>query len=165
MRRDHAPPSIHIYGYPPSDLDKALYSALWADFMLGRSEFASRARTRREHLDSLIDSLAEWYLMDAPLISHYISPQVLDLMDPARELEPRIRQLRRLDAIPREVRARTSRQTPIKFRVGQVFHHKRYSFLGVIVGWEVALKAPAGNADGNVVTQSAGQQLCFYHVL
>mmetsp|Transcript_17108 Transcript_17108/g.44555 ORF Transcript_17108/g.44555 Transcript_17108/m.44555 type:complete len:239 (+) Transcript_17108:60-776(+) len=38
-------------------------------------------------------------------------------------------------------RARTSRRG-VKFRVGQVFIHKKYRYRGVIVGWDAVPKAP-----------------------
>ena len=37
---------------------------------------------------------------------------------------------------------RSPRDVRIKYRVGQVIRHKKFGYLGVIVGWDPAAKAP-----------------------
>ena len=54
----------------------------------------------------------------------------------------------------------------VRYKVGQVFHHKRYHYHAVIIGWDVDCAAPEQWIDQmRVHSLPNGRYQSFYHVL
>ncbi|EEH40074.2 F-box domain-containing protein [Paracoccidioides lutzii Pb01] len=119
----------------------------------------------RRHLQSLMDSIASDFQSDVFLIEQYLVPlfQHLPEYGPLRES---VRVLRAGDDIPKQVRRRTSEHKNVKYKIGQVFRHRRYDYVAVITGWDA--ECGAGEQwmqQMGIDRLRAGKHQSFYHVL
>ncbi|KAK4161669.1 hypothetical protein QBC43DRAFT_323399 [Cladorrhinum sp. PSN259] len=141
-------------GLPPGfDLDAAYSAALWADLLSKQAE--------SPHWDSTLDDLLARVLRETPedawLVKRYISPMYERFARawPARgdrtgARDPRkaVEMIENLDARKPEVSRRYTELTKTKvlYKIGQVFRHRRYRYIGIINGWAChnhALPSPA----------------------
>lgn len=164
-------PSMKLYGNPFADMDKAFYSALWANFILsripGRGHAASTDQEALIHM--ILERFENLYHMDGVFLEKYIcaSPNLLVRTEFARLVEA-IRVVRASDIMPKQVRRR-DRQIPhgnIQYEVGQVFRHKRYGYIAVITGWDVECTMNSRWMEQNEIgALRKGQHQSFYHAL
>ena len=71
------------------------------------------------------------------------------------------------DSMPKQVKPRTKEILQhVKYKVGQVFRHKRYNYIAVITGWDVECSASEQwIARMRVNELPHGRDQSFYHVL
>ena len=148
------------------EMDSAFYGALWALLMLPDGNGAAVNDQRARCLPHIVELLEKQFFMDIGLIEKHILP----LFRHQRHYEPlreTIRLMRVGDRIPKPVKQRT-RETgkDVRYRVGQLFQHKRYNYHAIIVGWDWNCKATEEWISRmNVADLARGRHQAFYHVL
>ncbi|KAF7504116.1 hypothetical protein GJ744_002685 [Endocarpon pusillum] len=115
----------------PIDLVSAHYAALWALILLNTSITPLR---HRQHLLLLMHLFLEKFPHDASLVEKHILPLIENpsLSDHAQMCHS----VRKADMdAPGRVKPRLG-NADVKFKVGQVFRHKRYGYVAVVTGWD-----------------------------
>ena len=153
--------------YPAIETDSAFYGFTWSMLLIVNNEPRETNMHRRQgYLPYLLEAFERHYQEDVGLVEHYL----------ARAFHNQ-RQLDEFFQLTRAVRARDANAKPIasradasadkvSFRVGQVFQHKRYGYVGVVVGW-----TPNCQAREEWMLQMAvdslprGRGQSFYHVV
>ena len=148
------------------ETDGALYAALWSLLVLPETELDASNSERQRYLHFIVEKVQSQYLMDVGLIEEDIIPFI---RHPGQReiLMDAIRVIRTGDNMPKQIKYRNSdTEKRVHFKVGQVFHHRRYHYQAVITGWDV--ECAAGETwmeQMNVRSLSRGQHQSFYHVL
>ncbi|CZR57399.1 uncharacterized protein PAC_07288 [Phialocephala subalpina] len=163
-------PTIRLYANPFADMDNAFYAALWANYIFGNPARTMELTTQRQFIPLILERFERLYPMDATLIEEYIVPQYgrQDHISEIWELREALRVVRAADQTPKQ---RRLRDTPaaregVKYKVGQIFRHRRYAYTGVITGWDMECgMTSAWIAHNNVDSLSRGRHQSFYHAL
>lgn len=149
---------------PVADANDAVYSALWAIFMMSSSPLA--ARTAIPHI---MNKYGQDYPMDGTLIEKFICERPGYA---GEELETLIRQTvgvtLRSDSVPKTPKRRdgTGFRDNVRYQVGQVFKHKRERYTAVICGWDEQCKMENGWIRQQGVDRlPRGRSQSFYHSL
>ena len=161
---------MDVTALPISDFEGAFYGALWASLLLGipaNGDGPVLATIRpRAYLPPFVDRFETLFPMDVSLIEQYIIPMFQHTPEFA-QLRESVRVVRNVDSMPKQVKRRTTRVSErVRYRVGQVFQHKRYSYLAVIIGWDTECFADEQWQDQmriHELSRGAGQS--FYHAL
>ncbi|ORY60908.1 uncharacterized protein BCR38DRAFT_442876 [Pseudomassariella vexata] len=145
------------------NLQPALYSMIWASIMMVpimpdnedvRWDWQQDAR-------DLLTYFYEYFPEDSWLIEKYICPMYDTFAAPGRRqniwelpskrVRDQIKEIRRLDLSEKPPRRRTVLTGSLKpkYRVGQVFKHRRYDYYGLILGWTVDGVQSMGWDDGS----------------
>ncbi|MCJ1378071.1 hypothetical protein MMC17_001167 [Xylographa soralifera] len=152
------------------DMESAFYGALWASLLLGRPPYGDRSVVStveaRNFLQPIVQHFETHFPGDVSLIDDYIVPLFRDFGEYA-QLRETVRVIRAGDSIPKLVQERTEETSEhVKFLVGQVFKHKRYNYIAVIIGWDA--ECAAGEhwmSEMRVHELPQGGHQSFYHVL
>ncbi|PTD04890.1 hypothetical protein FCULG_00001823 [Fusarium culmorum] len=143
--REQADPDLTrlITGNDSSNIDAALYSALWASLLLTPVD----SFEWDEALEPFLNRFAKSWHVDAWLVEKYIFP-LYDRFGPLRERimrnnprrwdDPRevISLVDEFDEVPPPVFRRNSVRTQhVLYKIGQVFKHRRYGWIGAVNGW------------------------------
>lgn len=163
-------PTIRLHANPFADLDNAFYSALWANYMFGNPAGPSETTSQRQFIPFILERFERLYPMDASLIEEHIVPQYGTSNHTSEnwELREALRVVRAADQTPKQRRLRDTQaaREGVKYKVGQVFRHKRYAYIGVITGWDMECgMTSAWIAHNNVDSLSRGRHQSFYHAL
>ena len=162
-------PTIRLHANPFADMDNAFYSALWANFMLGNPVPTPDSNTQRQFIPLILERFERLYPMDASLIEQYICPLFNNPSNAEHwELHEALRVVRAADQTPKQVRLRNTvaARDNVKYKVGQVFRHKRYTYMAVIIGWDIECGMNSDwIAHNNVDALSRGRHQSFYHAL
>ncbi|ETS85514.1 hypothetical protein PFICI_03539 [Pestalotiopsis fici W106-1] len=145
------------------NLQPALYSMIWASIMMV-PVLPDNEDVRwdwQQDVRDLINYFYEYFPEDAWLVEKYVCP-MYDTFSapgrrqnawelPSRRVRDQIRKIRQVDSSERAPRRRSDLMTPIpvKYRVGQVFKHKRYDYHGIILGWSVDGVSESMGWDGD----------------
>lgn len=160
-------PTIRLYANPFADLDNAFYSALWANFMLKNTR--SEVDTQRQFVPLILERFERLFPMDASLIEQYICPLYSSSSDnDLWELHEALRVVRTADQSPKQLKPRNTAaaRDRVKYKVGQVFRHRRYSYTAVITGWDIECGMNSDwIAHNHVDALSKGRHQSFYHAL
>lgn len=153
--------------YP--DMDNAFYATIWAMLMLGPGETAanrSMAPTRRrQYLPYLLEHFQTHFPWDVTLLEQYVIPMFYDQPEGQRLLQF-VQSMRTIDNMHKSVVSRDEKTANVKFKIGQLFQHKRYSYEGVVTGWDVSCDAGEDWIQNMGVDRlSSGRNQAFYHVL
>jgi len=161
-----------IRGKPYADIDNAFYSAIWANFILNPRDPSSNNHInhdQRHFIPMIMEKFERHYPMDASLIEKYICPFYTSSFRSQAEHKQLFETLgvvRRTDAMAKQVRARGKLENErVKYKVGQVFRHKRYGYMAVIVGWDVECGQAAWIADNGIDGFARGRGQSLYHAL
>lgn len=162
-------PTIRLHANPFADMDNAFYSALWANFIFGHPNPVSHGSTQRQFIPLILERFEGLYPMDASLIEQYIcplfnNPSIREHWD----LFEALRVVRAADQTPKQIRLRDTpaARDGVKYRVGQVFRHKRYSYSAVITGWDIECGMDSNwIATNHVDALKRGRNQSFYHAL
>jgi F-box protein 21 len=148
-------------GDPELNLDSVLYGAMWAQLMMT----PTRAAHWDEILERLLDRFVRNFSEDAWLVERWLLPRY-DAFVAAHPLgghrfgwqDARLTlgMVRNLDMRPPTTSRRYTRDLVerVRYRVGQVFRHARYQYIGIINGW-----APDVNALPTPVAMDAEEAL------
>ena len=160
FRRDHsAGQSFH-------DVDGAFYAAVWAVLLLPEGNPIMAGAQHANCLSHITELVEKNFFTDTWLIEKYILPLIEDRTQ-QRELRNTIKGIRRYDHEPKIVKNRTLESLRnVQYKVGQIFHHRRYHYKAVITGWDVECAATDGwMARMGVHELPRGRYQGFYHVL
>jgi F-box protein 21 len=160
------------------DIVNAKYAALWSSMLF--AEYASPDATPlglamprrqvghlplRRHLPSLMEHFATDFPFDVYLIEQYLIPLFQGLPE-YEHLRESVRVMRAGDEIPKQVRRRSAEHKNVKFKVGQVFRHRRYEYRAIVTGWDTECGAGEQWMQRMGVDRlRAGRHQSFYHVL
>ena len=149
---------------PVADANDAVYSALWAIFMMSSMPLA--ARTAIPHI---MNKYGQDYPMDGTLIEKFICERPGYA---GEELETLIRQTvgvtLRSDSVAKTPKRRDGSgfRDNVRYQVGQVFRHKRERYTAVICGWDEQCKMENGWIRQQGVDRlPRGRSQSFYHSL
>ena len=145
--------------------DSALYSALWAFLMLPEPDTALVQRAR--YLPYVVEMLEKQYLFDVRLVEKYLLPLFTTSPQYWQQLRDAVRVMRAGDSMPKQAKPRTRDiSQSVRFKVGQVFRHRRYGYQAVITGWDVeCAQSEMWISQMGVDRLSRGRHQSFYHVL
>lgn len=131
------------------NLQPALYSMIWASIMMVPI-LPDNDEVRwdwQQDVRDLLTYFYEYFPEDSWLIEKYVCPMYDTFAAPSRRqsswelpskrVRDQIKEIRRVDASTRTPRRRShlTGGISVKYRVGQVFKHKRYDYHGIILGW------------------------------
>ncbi|KAI0012370.1 hypothetical protein F4779DRAFT_568378 [Xylariaceae sp. FL0662B] len=133
------------------NLQPALYSMIWASIMMVPilPENEDVRWDWQQDVRDLLRYFYEYFPEDCWLIEKYVCPMYDSFSAPARRqngwelpsksVRAQIGEIRRLDASAKSPRRRRDLHpdVKVKYRVGQVFKHKRYDYHGLILGWTI----------------------------
>ena len=154
---------------PFPDLESSFYSALWASLLLGippDGDGPVLSMRRRNYLPHIIEHFETHFPTDVGLIEQYIIPLFRNTGEYA-QLRESVRVTRSVDSMPKDVKRRTAEiSRKVRYKVGQVFTHKRYAYHAVITGWDVECGADEHwMLRMRIHELTRGKQQSFYHVL
>ncbi|KAL2072297.1 hypothetical protein VTL71DRAFT_11640 [Oculimacula yallundae] len=157
-------PTITLHANPFADLDNAFYSSLWANYMFASPSRQPGRAPQSQFVPMIMDRFERLYPMDASLIEKHIMP----LYDNTGHgtLQDGLRVVRAADQTPKQVRRRNTPagKDSVRYKIGQVFRHKRYAYTAVITGWDVECgMGSAWIAQNDVDSLSRGRNQSFYH--
>lgn len=133
------------------NLQPALYSMRWASIMMVPI-LPDNEDVRwdwQQDVRDLLTYFYEYFPEDAWLVEKYVCPMYDTFAAPGRRqvgwelpskrVRDQIKKIRQVDLTERPPRRRSdlSGPVPVKYRIGQVFKHKRYDYHGLILGWSV----------------------------
>jgi len=166
---DTGHPTIRLYANPFADLDNAFYSALWANYIFGQPGRSTQGTTQSQFIPLILERFERLYPMDASLIEQYIVPVYNDPSNAEHwELGEALRVVRAADQTPKQIRLRNTpaARDGVRFKVGQVFRHRRYGYTAVITGWDMECGMTSDWIVHNQVDSlSRGRHQSFYHAL
>jgi len=133
------------------NLQPALYSMIWASIMMVPvlPENEDVRWDWQQDVRDLLTYFYEYFPEDSWLIEKYVCPMYDTFAAPTRRqqhwelpskrVRDQIREIKEVDATIKTPRRRSDldKSFRVKFRVGQVFKHKRYDYHGLIIGWHV----------------------------
>ncbi|KAJ5288460.1 hypothetical protein N7478_001490 [Penicillium angulare] len=160
--------SIHSVSHTPEshgtsiDVVSAKYAALWSSMLLSGE---SRPMDLRHQLPWLMELFATDFPSDIFLIEKYIVPLFEGLFEHEHILES-LHVMRAVDEIPKQVHRRSDGKKDIRYKVGQVFRHRRYHYRAIITGWDSECGAEEQWMRRMGIDRlQAGRHQSFYHVL
>ena len=165
--------SQHLARFASSlDKDSAYFGALWGLVLAGipsdgDGDGLAIASFRQRHvLPFLLEYLQTHFPADVYLIERYLLPLFQHLPE-SGQLRETVRVVRTGDTMPKQVKKRTEDIAKrVKYKVGQVFQHRRYRYLAIITGWDVECGADELWIEQMEVDKlSKGRRQGFYHVL
>ncbi|KAL5114376.1 hypothetical protein ACEQ8H_007725 [Pleosporales sp. CAS-2024a] len=156
-----------LNSYP--DMDNAFYATIWVMMVLGPSRevpgLSNKASRRRQFLPYLLEHFQTHFPWDVSLLEQYVIPLFYDQPEGPRLLQF-VQSMHQIDAMRKPVLSRDEKTTNVKFKVGQLFQHRRYSYEGIITGWDVSCDAGEEWIQNMDVDRlPSGRNQAFYHVL
>ncbi|KAI0198615.1 hypothetical protein F4808DRAFT_435200 [Astrocystis sublimbata] len=157
------------------NLQPALYSMIWASIMMA-PVLPDNDEVRwdwQQDVRDLLTYFYEYFPEDSWLIEKYVCPMYdsfaaptrrqRDWELPSRRVRDQIRDIRGVDASARQPRRRSEvvEGVNVRFKIGQVFKHRRYDYHGIILGWTT--EGAGGIADWDPNNQGAGRTLWAGH--
>jgi F-box protein 21 len=144
----------------PIDPIAAVYAANWASVLLPAS-----VDQLRQALQTLMFDFLENYPYDIALFETHVLPLTTQLPDHAN-YRNMCRSMRVADVVDRVPKRREGKNEVVKFRVGQVFVHRRRTYVGVIYGWDATCEMDERWIQRNMVgSLPMGRHQPFYNVL
>ncbi|KAH6653747.1 hypothetical protein BKA67DRAFT_535106 [Truncatella angustata] len=145
------------------NLQPALYSMIWASIMMVPvlPENEDVRWDWQQDVRDLINYFYEYFPEDAWLVEKYVCPMYDTFAAPgqrqnawelpSRRVRDQIKKIRQVDSSERAPRRRSDLTTalPVRYRIGQVFKHKRYDYHGIILGWSVDGVSESMGWDGD----------------
>jgi F-box protein 21 len=152
------------------DMDSSFYATIWSMLILDPSEnqhaaFSNVANRRRQYLPYLLEHLQTHYPWDIPLLKQHVIPMFHDHPE-GEALQNFVDTEYAGDSVPKHIKRRTAQSSAVKFKVGQLFRHKRYHYEGVITGWDTSCVQHEDWIQHMGVDRLAhGRDQSFYNVL
>ena len=148
------------------DMDNAFYGAVWAQLLLADGNAAAASVARARCVPYVLEHVEKKFPMDVGLVEEYVLPLIED-PNQAAQLRNMVSAIRSADAMPKAVKRRTKETAGnVRYKIGQVFQHKRYHYYATITGWDA--KCEAGEAwmsHMGIHNLSRGRDQSFYHAL
>ncbi|KAH3910596.1 hypothetical protein HBI56_202450 [Parastagonospora nodorum] len=153
--------------YTP-DMDNAYYATIWAMMVLGPAHEVpgpTSTSRRRQYLPYLLEHFQTHFPWDVTLLEQYVIPMFYNQPEGQRLLQF-VQSMHQVDAMRKPVLQRDERTANVKFKIGQLFQHRRYHYEGIVTGWDVSCDAGEEwiqNMDVDHLPK--GRNQAFYHVL
>ncbi|KAI9788649.1 MAG: hypothetical protein M1816_006795 [Peltula sp. TS41687] len=152
------------------DHESAFYGAMFALLVLGYIDQVELIRTgvQPTQIALYINHILETHFPeDVTLVENHIIPLFEGLWSDGRELIEATRIAREADEAPKRIRSRGDHlPRKVKYKIGQIFKHRRYAYQAVIIGWDANCEAgEAWIQMMNVDTLPQGRNQTFYHIL
>jgi len=147
---------------------RALYATTWAQLISTNDQAHRLEGDLGEHLESFAHAFQVDFQIDEPLARRYILA-ILDRTGADVELFRKF--LRRFNdedaAVPiSSPRLGVPDAARVRYRVGQIFRHRRFRYLAAITGWDPKCRASdQWIRQMNVDSLDGGRKQCFYHVV
>ncbi|CZT42417.1 uncharacterized protein RSE6_02323 [Rhynchosporium secalis] len=159
-------PRITLHANPFTDLDNSFYSTLWAHFIFASPAQRAGRAPQGQFVPMIMERFERLYPMDASLIEKYLVP--LHNNTGQGTLQDGLRIIRAADQTPKQVRRRNTPagKDGVRYKVGQVFRHRRYAYTAAITGWDIECGMGSDwMAHNDVDSLSRGRNQSFYHAL
>ncbi|KAI5265043.1 YccV-like-domain-containing protein [Aureobasidium subglaciale] len=149
------------------------FCALWSLISMSQSDATKNREylARHQHWLSQIVNWFEGYVQDglwlddALLFEKYILP-LLDGVEEKARLAQILQQIRIADSNANPVTPRDERTNLVKYKVGQIFRHVRYGYVGAIIGWDPSCQAGEFWIQSmRVEDLPRGREQSFYHII
>ncbi|PGG97837.1 hypothetical protein AJ79_09073 [Helicocarpus griseus UAMH5409] len=119
----------------------------------------------RRHLTPLMENFFNYFPWDVYLVEQYLIPLFEEVPEYV-PIQDNMRVLRASDEMPKQVRRRLPEHKSVKYKVGQVFRHRRYDYVAAIIGWDAECGADEGWMQQMRIDElPRGRKQSFYHVL
>lgn len=152
------------FGNPFADQGDAVYAGYWALFMMSNSPEDGQL-----FIPALLRLYEEKYLNDGNLIEKYICNRPGYVEQEERDdFVALVRLVRTSDSIPKTPKRRDGSgfTDKVRYKVGQVFRHKRERYIAVIAGWDEQCRMQNTWIRQQGVDQlQRGRFQSFYHAL
>ncbi|KAF1988175.1 F-box domain protein [Aulographum hederae CBS 113979] len=170
QRREDIPGDLLLPFRALPDIDDAYYASLWSMLLAaaGENESSDTTATRLRHYFSfMVEHFEIHFPEDVKLFEDFMLPLYASDSPQHSDLTLLCRTLRHRDVAPRKlVRRDTFESDAVRFRVGTLFKHKRYGYVGVVRGWDTQCEAgDVWMAQMGVERLERGGAQSFYHVL
>ncbi|KAI9654982.1 MAG: hypothetical protein M1821_005735 [Bathelium mastoideum] len=140
------------------DTDGAFYGVLWSMILFDPER-------RRNYLHHIVQFFQQGFTVDVDLMENTIFPMFRRVPE-GQGILKLIQEIRNGDSSAKPVVRRTANSSAVRYRVGQVFEHRRYHYEGVIIGWDNLCRASeAWMRQMDVDRLNNGRHQSFYHVL
>ncbi|KAF2000307.1 YccV-like-domain-containing protein [Amniculicola lignicola CBS 123094] len=154
------------------DMDNSFYATIWAMLVLGpgtedAGALSNLSTRRRQYLPYLLEHFQTHYPWDITLLEQHVIPLFYNQPEGQRLLAF-AHSMHNLDSMrkPPHERGQGKIGDNVKFRVGQLFKHKRYNYEGIVTGWDKVCDAGEEWIQHmNVDRLANGRNQSFYHVL
>lgn len=151
------------------DAAGAVYGALWALTILHSShpqDLAAAGMPPQQIVWSLVHAFKTQAPEEVTLVDCG-KMRISEDMVERRYLTMMVQDIRGTDATPIDPRRRNEHiNARVKYSVGQVFRHRRYGYVGVIVGWSPECQADEGwMRNMRIDTLPNGRNQAFYNVM
>ncbi|EED14167.1 conserved hypothetical protein [Talaromyces stipitatus ATCC 10500] len=144
------------------DTELARYAGLWS-MMLSTPQ--SSFNEVRRSLPWFMELFFKEFPWDISLVEQYVLSKLRDSIE-VDHVSEGLRVMRTVDEIPKKLRHRGPEHQNVKYRVGQVFIHRRYEYQAVITGWDAECDANEEWMRRMGIDQlRAGRKQSFYHAL
>ena len=149
----------------PSAKD-AFYGALWAMLLLPDGEGDQTRAQQERYIPYMLRYVEQDFLLDLGLFQKNALACFQEQYH-YEQLRGKVLQMIADDDTPKKRKARREkRHASVRYKVGQVFRHKRYHYSAIITGWDVECEASeAWIAQMSVRSLPGGQYQAFYHVM
>lgn len=149
------------------------FCALWSLISMSQVD-ASNSREQFVRHQHWLGQIVNWFegyvqdglwLDDALLFERYVLPLVSGVEAKSR-LAQILQQIRVADANANPVTPRDERTQLVKYKVGQLFRHVRYGYVGAIIGWDPSCQAGEFWIQSMRVNDlPRGREQSFYHIV
>lgn len=144
------------------DADSARYAGLWSSML---SAPQSRLLDARRYLPWFMELFFKEFPWDVSLVEDYILTMFRGSLD-YEHIAEGLRVTRTVDEMPKQCRKRGPEHKNVKYRVGDVFLHRRYNYQAIITGWDSECGAGEEWMRRMGIDQlQAGRKQSFYHAL
>lgn len=150
--------------YP--DANGAFYGALWALLLLPEVNSHLFLTHQERYIPYILHHVERDFSLDLGLVEKTALP-LFRSRPYYEQLYNKVQHMRAEDNRPKKRKARGKTvQNNVRYKVGQVFRHKRYDYHAIITGWDVECEAgEAWIAQMNVRSLPGGEHQAFYHVM
>lgn len=152
--------------YP--DMDNAFYATIWAMLILSPSDHAAATQStiqRRQYLPYLLEHFQTHYPWDVGMLEEHVIPLFYNQPEGERLIEF-VQSMHQIDSMPKPRVTRDTKTKNVKYKVGQLFNHRRYAYEGIITGWDISCDAEEEWIENmGVDSLPNGRNQAFYHVL
>ena len=161
------------------DNDMCMYAALWVSVLIHgapqeRGDQFEQRRNLRQFLPYVLEQMQTHFSWDVGLFESHILPLLRGLPEWGNMLEI-LRVVRKGDMMKRPVVRRGEHTEAleaeggnqvVQFKVGDVFRHRRFGYMGAIIGWDVTCDASdVWKVQMNIASLERGGEQAFYHIM
>ena len=149
----------------PSAKD-AIYGALWALLLLPEGASDEIRSQQERYIPYILRYVEQDFLLDLGLFQKNALACFQEQYH-YEQLRDKVFRMVVDDGMPKKRKVRgVKRHESVRYKVGQVFRHKRYHYSAIITGWDVECEATeAWIAQMNIRSLPGGQHQAFYHVM